>query len=131
VNDPADVVGVVAEVFTWAGGIGAVILGIILLVVIAVDGTWLAADAIADREGPETVVRWFTPNGVGTASLSHADADELGDRHETPVFYRSNRLDRARLHARHPSVKPLVRMAIGLASLWLVSTAIGLVLIAI
>ncbi len=52
----------VLELFTWTGFGGAVILGIVLVVLWAVDGTWLA-EAIVDRDGDEVVVRWFDGDG--------------------------------------------------------------------
>ncbi|MFT4050934.1 MAG: hypothetical protein QM677_01645 [Microbacterium sp.] len=104
--------------FTWISlGAGAV-LAIALVVVWALDGTWLAAEAIVDREGGDTIVRWFDADGnVNSAIASPADAAALAGRSEASIWYRYGRNGRMRLTRRPRGLRTLAFATAGMLAL--------------
>ncbi len=120
----------VLELFTWTGFGGAVILGIVLVVLWAVDGTWLPAEAIVDRDGDEVVVRWFDGDGdANSARPTDPEASALGDADTATIWYRFGWHDRMRLTRRHHALRPIGWLAGGLAALAVVSTVVSAVLL--
>ena len=113
----------VLEIFTWVGLGGAVVLGVVVVVVWAADGTWLPAEAIVDREGDGMVVRWF--DGDGDANRARPTEDEasvIGDADSATIWYRLGWHDRMRLTRRHHALRPIGLLALGLLALALLST---------
>ena len=120
----------VLEILSWIGFGGAVLLGIALMIAWAADGTWLPADAIVDRDGPEPVVRWFDADGEANAAVpSHHEAAELADRDAARVWYRHGWSGRMRLTARHPAVRALGWGAASLFALGVVTAATSWILL--
>lgn len=131
-NEPADVIGAIAEIFTWVGFGAGAMLGFAAAVIVLADGTWLPVRAVVETlpEGP--VVRWIDVYGdIGQASLSRADAAGLGDADMADVYYRKGSLDRMRLHPGSPVARAVGRLAAGFVGLGLVSAAVQLVLLII
>ncbi|MFT4135582.1 hypothetical protein [Microbacterium sp.] len=120
----------VLELFTWVGLGGAVVLGVVAVVLWAVDGTWLPAEAVVDREGDGTVVRWF--DGDGDANSARATDDEasvIGQADTVAIWYRHGWHDRMRLTRRPPGLRTVVRGAVALAVLAAVATIVSWVLL--
>lgn len=120
----------VLEIFTWVGLGGAVVLGVVVVVVWAADGTWLPAEAIVDREGDGMVVRWF--DGDGDANRARPTEDEasvIGDADSATIWYRLGWHDRMRLTRRPHALRPLGRLAAGLVVLAALSTIMSWVLL--
>lgn len=123
------VVDLLLEIFTWVGFGGAFALIVCAVVVWAVDGTWLTADAIVDREDGRTVVRWVDVDGdVNSATASAADAAELAGRDAAPIWYRHGWQGRMRLRRRPPGLRVLLLSAAGLGALGVLCLVTGWVL---
>lgn len=114
----------ILEIFTWVGLGAGLVLGILTLIIWAVDGSWLPARGVVDHEDDRTVVRWFdddgTVNGVVTAP---ADAEKLDGVSMTDIWYRYGSRDRMRLTKHSPAVRTAGWLAIGLAAMGIVAAA--------
>lgn len=118
----ADVLGAVAEIFTWAGlGLGVLVAGF-ALVLLVVDGTWLPASGVVETEGDDLVVRWWDEDGdVNQAALSHQDREKLAGRDMLDIFYRRGYRNRMRLTRASPAVRAFFLLALGLAGVGLIA----------
>ena len=106
------------EIFTWIGLGGAFALVVAAVVVWAADGSWLPADAFVDRDGDETVVRWFDADGdANSAIASPGDAAGLAGRDEASIWYRHGWQGRMRLTRRAPGLRLVVISAAGMLAL--------------
>jgi len=122
-------VDLVLEIFTWVGLGGAFALLVCTVVVWAVDGTWLSADAIVDREDGHTVVRWVDADGdVNSATPTAADAAELAGRDSAAIWYRHGWQGRMRLRRRPAGLRAILLSAAGLAALGILCLVTGWVL---
>lgn len=117
------VIDAILEVFIWIGFGGAVLTGIISIVVWAMDGTWLEADAIVDHDDGAPIVRWFDVDGdANSAEPSEADAARLAGEQSARIWYRHGWHGRMRL-SRRPHA---------LTALWWASAAlVGLGVVAL
>lgn len=112
----------VLEILVWVGFGAALLLAVVTMIVWAVDGTWLPADAIVDREDEGTVVRWYGDGGQ--ADRARADdlaAAELGDVDRAPIWYRHGTRGRMRLTPRTPALRPFAFLALGMLGVGLLS----------
>lgn len=131
-NEPADIIGAIAEIFTWVGFGAAVVLGIAAAVIVLADGTWLPVRGVVESLPDGPVVRWIDVYGdIGQAPLSRADAAGLGDADMADVYYRKGSLDRMRLHPGSAAARAVGRLAAGFLGLGIVSAAVQLVLLII
>lgn len=122
----ADVVGLIAEVFTWIGILGAVGLAFLALVARVADGTWVSARAVVEHTDRGAVVRWFDDQGVvNEAPLSAHDLAEIGSRDMADIEYRSGWQNRMRLRNGSPAVRALVRLALLFAAVAVLAYAVG------
>lgn len=125
-----DVIGVIAEVFTWVGIGGAVALGILAAALKLADGTWLPVRAVVEPVHGGRVVRWIDADGeIGEASLSAHQAAEIGGADMADVYYRRGSRDRMRLHPGSPAVRAIGSLAVGFGALGLASTLAQLILL--
>lgn len=130
-----DVVDILLEIFTWVGFGGAVALAIAAVVMWAVDGTWLSAEAIVDREDdttagvPMTVVRWYDADGDANRAVASPDeAAELTGRDVASIWYRHGWTGRMRLTRRPPGLRRVIWSAGGMLALGILSVAASIVL---
>jgi len=115
-------IDILLEVFTWIGFGGAFALAVVLVILWAADGTWLPADAIVDREGDDTVVRWFDADGdANSAIASPADAEVLAGASEASIWYKLGWRGRMRLQRRPAGLKTVILSAGGLLALGVLS----------
>lgn len=118
------VIDIILEVFTWIGLGGASALGVLSVVVWAVDGSWLEADAIVDRDGGFPVLRWFGADGEADSAVpSDADATSLEGRDTARIWHRHGWRGRARLTRRPAELTALWRATAALATLGVLSLA--------
>lgn len=98
-------VDVLLETFTWVGfGTGAMLV-LVWLVLLLVDGTWIAVDAVIEPGDRGRVAHWFTlDGGVGRAPLSSADEEHLTGADSARIHYREG-TNRMRLTAHSPLVR--------------------------
>jgi hypothetical protein len=130
VNSTSDVIGAIAEIFTWVGLGGAVLLGLTALIVKLADGTWLPARGVVEPDDGGHLVRWIDEDGqIGEARLSHAQHAGLHGADMADIFYRVGRSDRMRLHPGSPAVRAILLLAAGLAALGLVAAALSLIML--
>ncbi|MFG6443989.1 hypothetical protein ACFXP7_01785 [Microbacterium sp. P06] len=123
-------VDAIVEIFTWIGfGAGAMVAGLAFIIYIA-DGTWVPVRAVIEDLGDRRVARWFDGDGgVGEATLSHSDHEELGDVDMADVFVRRGSLDRMRLTRRSPAVRAFSLLACGLVGVGVVGLIVSLVML--
>ncbi|MCR2783996.1 MULTISPECIES: hypothetical protein [unclassified Microbacterium] len=114
----------ILEIFSWVGlGAGALV-GLVALVLWAVDGSWLPTRGVVDQDEDRTVVRWFDDDGgVGGAVASHADAERLAGESMVDIWYRHGSRDRFRLTHHSPGVRAAAWLAAGLAMLGVLAFA--------
>ncbi|MFT4230632.1 MAG: hypothetical protein QM602_10100 [Microbacterium sp.] len=129
---PSDILGVLADVFSWAGFVGAAVFGILALVLRLADGTWLPARAVVESVEGGRVVRWIDADGgVNEAPLTGHDLERVGDREMADIHYRRGWSNRMRLVPGSPAVRVAVRLAIALAGLGAASFVGGWMLLAL
>lgn len=122
------IVDILLEVFTWVGFAGAGLAAVACVVVWAADGTWLPADAIVDREGEDTVVRWLDADGdVNRAVAGRADAARLAGHDAVRLWYRHGWAGRMRLTRRAPGLTRLLWAGAGFVALGVLSVVASLV----
>jgi hypothetical protein len=132
VQGPADILGVLADVFTWAGLGAAAVFGLVALIVKLADGTWLPVRAVVEHVADGTVVRWIDADGgVNEAAVAAHDLQRVGSHDMTDIFYRRGWRNRMRFTARAPIVHIAARVAIGFAALGVVALVGGWVLLAV
>ena len=126
---PPAVVNALLEVFTWAGLGGALVLGIAAVIAWAADGSWLPADAVVDREGGRTFVRWFDTDGdANSAVAGAADAASLEGCDTARIWYRHGWTGRMRLQRRPAGLRMLVLFTGGMLALGVLCLVVGWVL---
>ncbi len=122
----ADVVGLIAEVFTWIGVLGAVGLAFLALVARIADGDWATTRAVVEHTDRGAVVRWFDDQGtVNEAPLSAHDLAKIGGRDMADIEYRRGWQNRMRLTRGSPVVRLFVRLALLFAAVALLAYAAG------
>lgn len=125
-----DTFGMVCDILAIVAAVGAVGTGIAWMFLALADGKWLPVAAIIDVEDGGTVARWFAADGgVGRATLSAPDAEQIGSKHKADVYYQQGYLDRARLDRRPAGWRVLRDATIGLAGLAVVVTIASFVLL--
>lgn len=108
----------VLEIFIWVGFAGFFALAVVLIGLWAADGTWLAADAIIDRDGDLPTARWIDADGdANSAELSDADARALDGQDAASIWYRHGWHGRMRLTRRAPGFTVVLLSAGGMLAL--------------
>jgi len=129
VNDRA--IDAIAEIFTWVGFGGALLLAIVAIVVRIADGSWVPAQAVLSDESEGRIARWFGSEGrVGQTWLTPEQEHELEGRATADVFVRLGRHDRLRLTKGSPLVRFLLWLTAGFAGLGVVAAVASIVLLA-
>ncbi|WP_103663343.1 hypothetical protein [Microbacterium sp. CJ77] len=127
----ADVVGLIAEVFTWVGVLGAIGLAFLALVFRIADGSWAPARAVVEHTDEGALVRWFDDQGtVNEAPLTAHDLERIGGRDMADIYYRIGWHNRMRLSPGSPAVRAFVRLTlllVGVAVLAYVAGWIALI----
>jgi hypothetical protein len=119
----SDVIGAVAEIFSWVGfGVGALLAGVALILYIA-DGTWLPAHGMID-DGPDgRVIRWI--DDTETVNEAPLSDHEFEGRGEADIFYRRGSRGRMRVAPGSPVVRTVIRFAMGLLGLGVVALVVS------
>lgn len=129
-NSSADVIGAIAEIFTWTGLGAGLLLGALALVLKIADGSWFPARAVVEPDDAGHLVRWIDHEGeIGEAPLSDAQFATLHGADMADIYYRVGRRDRMRLHRGSTLVRSIGWLALGFAALGLVSFALQLILL--
>lgn len=122
----ADVVGLIAEVFTWIGVLGALGLAFLALVARIADGDWVTTRAVVEHTDGDAVVRWFDDHGaVNEAPLSAHDLVKIGERDMADIEYRRGWQNRMRLTHGSPAVRVFVRLSLLFAGVAVLAYAAG------
>ena len=122
----ADVVGLIAEVFTWIGVLGAVGLAFLALIARMADGSWASTRAVVEHTDEGALVRWFDDQGVvNEAPLNAHDLETIGDRDMADIEYRMGWHNRMRLTPGSPGVRALVRLTLLMVGVAVVAYAAG------
>ena len=122
----ADVVGLIAEVFTWVGVIGAVGLAFLAVIARIADGTWSPARGVVEHTDEGALVRWFDNDGViNEAPLTAHDLARIGGRDMADLEYRMGWHNRMRLVPGSPAVRAFVRLALLMAGVAVLSFIVG------
>lgn len=125
-----DSLDAVIEIFTWLGLGGALLMGIVAVVLWVSDGTWLPAQALIDHDDTGTYVRWFDADGDANSVLAHdADAAHLAGVDRADIWYRYGWRDRMRFTRRPPGLHAVIWAAGALLALGVVALATSWVLL--
>lgn len=125
-------VDVLLEVFTWIGLGGFLLLAALAVVLRVVDGTWLPADAIVDRDAGDPVLRWFDADGDPNRAVPAAsDLVEIGAKSTVRIWYRHGWRDRMRLTPRHPGLRAVVIGASVMLALAVAAFVAGWIVLAV
>lgn len=117
-----DSLDAVIEIFTWLGFGGALLLGLVAVVMWVGDGTWLPVEALVDHEDDGTFVRWYDADGDANSALAgDADAAALAGRDRASVWYRYGWRDRMRLTRRPPGLVAVAWASAGMLGLGVVA----------
>ncbi len=120
----------ILEIFSWVGLGAGVLVGVIAIVLWAVDGSWLPATGVVEHENDGVVVRWFDHDGgVGAAAAGHAESEMLAGRPTADIWYRVGGRDRFRLTKHSPAVRATAWLAAGLIALGVVAFAASWILL--
>lgn len=120
----------ILEIFTWVGFGAAFLLGIAVVALWALDGTWLHAEAIVDHDGDETVVRWFDADGDANSAVpTPGEVAEIGAAEYVSIWYRHGWHGRMRLHRRPAGLRPLLLSTAGMLALGVLSAVAGVVML--
>jgi len=122
---------IILEIFSWVGFGAAFLLLIAVVCVWVIDGTWLAADAVVDRDDDGApVVRWIDADGeVNSARPVGDEAAVLDGQDAAAIWYRFGWNDRMRLTRRPPALRALLWGAAGALALGAVSAVGSVVLL--
>lgn len=121
-------VDVLLETFTWVGFLGAVAVGVVWLILLVADGTWIPAHAVIEPGENGRVAHWFTAEGgVGRAVLSDAEEAHLAGADEAAIYYRAGTDDRMRFVARSPLVRLTGWFTVGMLAVGVLAVVLSLV----
>lgn|SRR5690242_3167885 len=121
-------VDVLLETFTWVGFLGAVAVGVVWLILLVADGTWIPAHAVIEPGENGRVAHWFTAEGgVGRAVLSDAEEAHLAGADEVAIYYRAGTDDRMRFVARSPLVRLTGWFTVGMLAVGVLAVVLSLV----
>lgn len=127
-NDRA--IDAILEIFTWVGFGGAVLFGLLALIVRIADGSWVPAQVVIADDPGGRIARWFGHEGrVGAARLTHEQDHALDGRETADVFVRLGPHDRLRLTRSSPLVRLLSWLAVGFAALGILSATSSLIVL--
>lgn len=122
----ADVVGLIAEVFTWIGVLGAMGLAFLALVARVADGSWASTRAVVEHTDEGALVRWFDDQGtVNEAPLNAHDLHIIGNRDMADIHYRVGWHNRMRLTPGSPAVRALVQLTFLMVGVAALAFAVG------
>lgn len=120
----------VLEVFTWIGFGGAVALAIALVVLWALDGTWLPTEAVVDHDDDGTWVRWFDDEGeANSARVDDHTAAALAGADRADIWFRHGWHGRMRLTRRPPMHHLLLGLTWGALGLGIVSVVVSTIVL--
>ncbi|WP_292830978.1 hypothetical protein [Microbacterium sp.] len=124
-------VDVLFEIFSWVGLGGFLVLGAAAVILWALDGTWMPAEAIVDRDSGEPILRWFDGDGDANSAVpASADLVALSSRTTVTIWYRHGWRDRMRLTPRRPALRAVMIGAAAMLALATVAFVAGWVLLA-
>jgi hypothetical protein len=128
VSSTLEIVGLIAEVFTW---VGLVLGGVCLLVVLVmrtVAGHWVEAHGLAVTESGETRLRWMSLHGLHEQLLD-PDDHHFADPAAIRLYYSQRDPSRIRFEPVGHGERTMWLLARLLLGLGLVATAVSIVLI--
>lgn len=101
----------VAEILSWVGlGVGALV-GIIALIALIADGTWVQVRGFVEHESDGVVIRWFDEDGRACAAhLSEAQVRHLDGAGAADVWTRRG-AERVRFTRHAPGVRAWALLA--------------------
>jgi hypothetical protein len=119
----------VAEILSWVGiGVGAFV-GVIALILLVADGTWVHVRGFVDHEPDGAVIRWFDEDGRACAArLSEAQAHHLAGADAADVWTRRG-AERVRLTRHSPGVRACALLAAVLLGVGLIALIASVVLL--
>ncbi len=114
----------ILEIFTWTGFGGAVAFGVVALIALIADGSWVATQIVITDDEHGRIARWFGNAGrVGQARLTHDQVRTLAGRETADAFVRLGARDRVRLTRSSPTVRLFFWLSMGMLALGILSAA--------
>lgn len=120
----------IAEILSWVGiGVGAVV-GVVALVAMVADGTWVRVRGFVEHEPEGAVIRWFDEEGRAcAAALTDAQVHHLGGADAADVWTRRGFVDRVRFTRHSPAVRAWALLAGVLLAVGVVALLASVVLL--
>lgn len=114
----------ILEIFTWTGFGGAVAFGLVAVIALIADGSWVPAQIVIADDEHGRIARWFGSAGrVGQARLSHEQVRVLAGRETADAFVRLGPRDKVRLTRGSPLVRLFFWLSMGMLVLGVLSAA--------
>ncbi|MFJ6652799.1 hypothetical protein ACIQLJ_08400 [Microbacterium sp. NPDC091313] len=119
----------IAEILSWVGlGVGAIV-GLIAVVALIADGTWVRVRGFVEHEAGGAVIRWFDEDGrARAATLSEGQVAHLGGADAADVWTRRG-AERVRFTRHSPAVRAWALLAGLLLAVGVVSLLASLALL--
>ncbi|TQJ31394.1 hypothetical protein [Microbacterium sp. SLBN-146] len=117
----------ILEIFTWTGFGGAVVFGLVAVIGLIADGSWVAAQIVIADDEHGRIARWFGNEGrVGQARLTHDQVRALAGRETADAFVRLGTRDKVRLTRGSPFVRLFFWLSMGMLALGILSAGASL-----
>lgn len=125
-----DLVGNLAELFTWIGLSLGLILFLVVLVLRIARGGWEETDAVVVDDAGTPQLRWMTTEGVlHTRHLSSEENDAIADPDELHVHYSKRTPEHIRFEATGHGEKLIRALAFILTGIGILAAVVSLVLL--
>lgn len=120
----------VVEIFSWVGlGVGSLV-GIIALVALLADGSWVRVRGFVEHEADGAVIRWFDEDGLANACpLSDAQVAHLAGADAADIWVRRGVTGRMRFTRHSPAVRAWTLLAAVLLAVGAAAVVVSIVLL--
>jgi hypothetical protein len=128
VSTTLEIVGLIAEVFTWVGLVLGAVCLLALLIMRTFGGRWVEADALAVTESGETRLRWMSLHGLHERSLDPED-HRFADAAAVRLYYSQRNPSRIRFEPVGHGERTMWLLAWLLLGLGVLALVVSIVLI--
>ncbi|WP_166879933.1 MULTISPECIES: hypothetical protein [unclassified Salinibacterium] len=126
-----EAIGLLLELFTWIGLSLAALTLFLIMIVRAVDGSWVPTDAVLLTDGDAVEARWMTSESSQSRRLDAHEIAETGSADSATVYYSLRAPERMRLHRLSTGERILRLLFIIMASIGVAASVVSLVMLAI
>ena len=129
-NSVLDLVGILAELFTWVGLILGVLCLLVVMILRLTRLSWIETDAVIVEESGSAQLRWMTTEGtLHTRILDDGERSEIDDPDELHVHYHRHAPDRIKFEATGHGEKVLRALGLILLGIGIAAIIVSLVVL--